>query len=320
MPITLEKEVPMFFVKTHQRSLAIGMVALAASAVLTGCAGSTSATESPSASVSVHEDLKAMLPEEIKKSGVISVATPLNNPPAIMADASGHASGIAAEVAAGMGNILGVKFEFTESAFAGVIPGLQSGKFDVSMGVIGDTPERQKVLDFVDLMVNKSVLLVQKGNPEGVTDLESACGKSIGVLAGSLQIPKVQKASEACVAAGKSPIQINEYASTPDGQAQVASGRVAAYIAPYLILNHTAKTAGNSETFELASASYPENPWAIGFGKDRGQFAKALQGALQTMVEDGSYAAILSKYESPDAALTADQVLINGAGTAAFAK
>lgn len=310
----------MFFVKTRQRTLAIGMVALAASAVLTGCAGSTSATESPTASATVHEDLKAMLPEEIRKSGVISVATPLNNPPAVMADASGHATGIAAEVAAGMGNVLGVKFEFTESAFAGVIPGLQSGKFDVSMGVIGDTPERQKVLDFVDLMVNKSVLLVQKNNPDGITDLESTCGKSIGVLAGSLQIPKVKQASDACTAAGKSSIQINEYASTPDGQAQVASGRVAAYIAPYLILNHTAKTAGNGETFELAAASYPENPWAIGLGKDRGQFAEALQGALLTMVKDGSYAAILNKYESPDAALNADQVLINGAGTAAFAK
>lgn len=309
----------MFFTKSRRRISTVGIVAVAGSVLLTGCGGSTDATDDASAaSVGVREDLRAMLPEEIRESGVISVATPLNNPPAVMADASGHATGIVADVADGMGEILGVEFEFTESAFSGVIPGLQSGKFDTSMGVIGDTPERQELLDFVDLMVNRSVLLVQKGNPEGITDLETSCGKTIGVLAGSLQIPKVEDASDACVKAGKSAIQINEYASTPDGQAQVASGRTAAYMAPYLVLNHTAKTAGGGETFELASASYPENPWAIGMGKGRGQLAESLQGALLAMVEDGSYAAILDKYESPDAALTVDQVLVNGAGTGAF--
>lgn len=300
------------------------MSALAASlalmGALAGCAGTPTEKmqEQEQGATAADSEIRDMLPEDIRKDGVLTVGTPFGNPPAIFVDEAGEPTGIAHDLGQEIGALMGVDVEWRELQFSGVISGLQSGNFDISMGVIGDTPERQEILDFVDLMVNESVLLVVNGNPAGITELRDACGESIGVLAGSLQIERLAEASEDCSAAGESPIDVLEYASASDAQAQVQAGRVAAYFAPYLTLNHTANVAGGGNVFELADGSYPDNPWAIGMQKDRGELADALQRALLRLVENGTYAEILSKYDSPHAALAEEQVLINGAGSDAF--
>ncbi|MFM9272355.1 ABC transporter substrate-binding protein [Pseudarthrobacter sp. NKDBFgelt] len=309
---------------THTRKdLSVGAALFMAGAlVLTGCSSpaATAPTESssPVPTNTVNKDLQAKLPQEIRDKGTLTIASPYGVAPSIYLDANGQPTGIAYDVAAGLGDVLGVEVQWQELAFSGVVSGLQAGNFDISMGVIGDTPARQELLDFVDLMDNSSTLLTQKGNPNKITDLETACGKTIGVNAGSLQIPRVKKFSDACVAGGKDPITINEYPGTPDAQAQVQSNRIAAYFAPYLLLNHTARTAGNGQIFELGTGRYPDNPWAIGMQKNRGEMAEAIQGALKAMVDNGTYKAILDKYNSADAALDPEQILVNGAGTPAF--
>lgn len=283
---------------------------------LAGCGSDGSAGEGTQASGNAQ--LREFLPQEIRDAGELTVATPYGNPPTIFVDASGKPTGIAYEIGEEIGKTLGIKMSWSELQFAGVIPGLQGGRFDLSMGVIGDTPERQKVLDFVDLMQNDSALLVPKNSSSKLSSLENACGRRVGVLAGSLQVKRVQGASGACTAAGKQPISMNEYSTTNDAQAQVASGRVDAYLAPYVIMSHTARTAGNGQTFEVMPVRYPDNPWAIGMQKNRGDLPKAIHGALQEVIKSGRYKEILDKYGASDAALTDDQVLINGAGTPPF--
>jgi polar amino acid transport system substrate-binding protein len=315
----------MRFIFPRKEAAAGAALLMAGVLALTGCsaAAQESAVTATPSSVpvnSLNPELQAKLPQAIRDKGTLTVASPYGVAPSIFLDASGKPTGIAYDVATGIGEILGVKTQWQELAFSGVVSGLQAGNFDISMGVIGDTPARQQLLDFVDLMANNSVLLTQKGNPNKISDLENACGKTIGVNAGSLQIPRVKDFSGACTKAGKEAITINEYPGTPDAQAQVQSNRIAAYFAPYLLLNHTAKTAGSGQIFELGAGSYPDNPWAIGMQKNRGEMAQAIQGALKTMVENGTYKAILDKYNSADAALSPEQVLVNGAGTPAFTK
>lgn len=303
---------------TRRRLLSIGALA-AGALLLSACAADPTPTEPPAVEpAAVNEELRALLPQEIIDAGELIIGSPLSSPPLIFVDAAGDPTGIAYEVSLGLGEILGVDVVWEDLAFPGVIPGLQAGNIDLSMGVIGDTAARQEVLDFVDLFKNEAALLTQKGNPNDITDLESACGLTIGVLAGSLQMARVEAASDECTAAGDDPIVINEYQSQTDGQAAVQSERVAAYFAPFLTLNHVAVTAGNGEIFELGSGRYPDNPFGIGMQKDRGTLAEAIQGALKELVRSGAYDAIMAEYQSSEAALTEDLVLINGAGTSAF--
>lgn len=303
---------------TRRRLLSVAAIA-AGALLFNACAADPGPAEEPSeAPVAVNEELRALLPQEILDAGEIIIGSPLSSPPLIFVDESGDPTGIAHEVSLGIGEILGIDVVWEDMAFPGIIPGLQAGNIDLSMGVIGDTAARQEVLDFVDLFKNEAALLTQKGNPNDVTDLESACGLTIGVLAGSLQMARVEAASDACVTAGDEPIVINEYQSQTDGQAAVQSERIAAYFAPFLTLNHVAVTAGGGSIFELGTGRYPDNPFGIGMQKDRGTLAEAIQGALQELVRSGAYDEIMAAYSSSEAALTEDLVLINGAGTSAF--
>ena len=48
-----------------------------------------------------------------------------------------------------------------------------------------DKPERRKVVDFVDYMKSGQALLVPKGNPQGVSGLDSLCGRKVAAETGT---------------------------------------------------------------------------------------------------------------------------------------
>ena len=56
---------------------------------------------------------------------------------------------------------------------------------------------------------------------------------------------------------------------------------------------------------------YDTAPYGIALPKAKGDFAKAVQGAINAMIADGSYKTILDKYGASDGAVTTS--LINAA-------
>jgi polar amino acid transport system substrate-binding protein len=307
------------------------MVAVAAGAALltTACGdgGATPAAGSPSGAsgsvapaLTVNAAIRALLPKTYQDKGVVVVGTPQNNAPMINKDsASGNLEGIAPEVAAALGQLLGVKFEFQDVQFPGVIPGLQSHKFDVSMGFLADTKQRQEVLTFVDLVTNKSGFIVKKGNPTRFTDLPEACGHKLGGLQGGQQVARMQAADAACRSAGKPGVEVKQYTSPSDALAQVQSAVIDAYMGPKLSLQDTAKTAGGGNVFAVLAPAYPDNPYGIAMAKDNGGLDQAILAAMKELKSNGAYERILKKYSAEEYGLRPDQVVINGAGTPAFA-
>ena len=72
-----------------------------------------------------------------------------------------------------------------------LIPGLKSGRFDVVSAGMFVTPKRCKAVHFSSTVFGiRNTMLVQKGNPKGVTDYESIRDKGLTVtaLGGSAQI------------------------------------------------------------------------------------------------------------------------------------
>jgi len=311
--------------RTTPKLLAVSATAITLVALLAGCATSESdAAESASESdatttaVETNEELRALVPQEILDAGTLTIATALGNPPNVITGDDGSMSGIMYDIGEAAAAVLGLDTEWQDLQFAGIVPGLQSDKFDLSMGSLADSPARQEVLDLVDILHYDSVFIVRKGNPTDSADLDHACGKSIGVLAGATQIVRVDAATEVCLDNGEKAINMVEYQTPTDAQAQVGSSQLDAYFGPVFVLEHTAATAGNGNTFEVGDVLYDNGtPWAIGMKKDRGTLAEAMQGAVQVLVENGTYAEILAEYGAETGALDASQILINGAGTPA---
>jgi polar amino acid transport system substrate-binding protein len=241
------------------------------------------------------------------------VAGSLTNSPPMIAYASDGTTlqGMIVDLAEAMSQQLGRRIVFKGMTFPAILPALEAKSIDIAFTTMNDTPEREQVVDFVDYYNFGTMLLVKKGNPEGVGSLETACGKTVSTVQGSTQIKLADDMSAACVKAGKAPIQVLQFAQPADARVQVQNGRVAAFLGNSPIMIYIAKTAGDGSVFEVVPGhEYQMIPVGIAVPKSSSALRDALKKALDALIASGSYRAILAKYGLEGGAVK--EAVING--------
>jgi polar amino acid transport system substrate-binding protein len=242
----------------------------------------------------------------------ISAGSLTNSPPMISYASDGTTlQGMIVDLAAAMSKQMGRTIVFKPMAFPAIIPGLESKNIDIAFTVMNDTPEREKIIDFVDYFNFSTMLLIKKGNPEHVESLETLCGKTVSTVQGSTQIKLAEDHSAACTKAGKAAIQVMQYAQPSDARLQVQTGRVAAFLGNTPVMVYLAKTAGDGTVFDVVSGhEYQPVPVGIGIPKSNPQLRDALKKSLDALIADGTYRAILKKHGLEGGALKS--ATING--------
>ena len=84
----------------------------------------------------------------ILKSGKLRVGTFLQYKPYTFKDAAGEADGWDTDVAKALTDDMGVKPEFVDNSWDGIIPALQADKFDVIIAAMSNTKKRSLVVNF----------------------------------------------------------------------------------------------------------------------------------------------------------------------------
>jgi polar amino acid transport system substrate-binding protein len=244
--------------------------------------------------VASHADsrLHATLPPNIKASGVVTVATDPTTPPYEYL-ASDNKTIIGADVDLGhaIGKALGVKFEFKPINFAGIIPALEAGRFNVAMSAMGDTPAREKAVDFVDYSTDGNSLIVPKGNPLHIKTMADLCGKNVAVQQGTVMLGLVQAQQKKCA----KHINIHIFPTNNDALLQVRTGRDDATINDYAVsvyvINHL--TGGGKPLQTLTFKVYGEGYNALAIQKSERQLRNAIQQALQNLINNHTYIKVL---------------------------
>lgn len=193
----------------HHALIAASMLAIMSTAVACSSAagtggGTTSSPPLPSASqtaaqsgsetaqssTAASEDASSSndLLAQIKKRGTIIVGTSGDNAPTIYRDATtGQFAGFDADWANAIAKSLGVKVDWQTVAFAGLIPGLASGRFDLVVSGFFMREERLKSVNFSVPYAEDSTVLVY---PDSLTDnvenpKDGIKGRAVCVVAGS---------------------------------------------------------------------------------------------------------------------------------------
>ncbi|WP_327309048.1 ABC transporter substrate-binding protein [Streptomyces sp. NBC_01298] len=294
------------------RNLIAALTAATALATLTSCSDSAADTAKATggqpatvAGVAVAKDaaLYDALPDAIKKSGTVRVATDVPYAPFEMFVAEGkpELTGLDYDLGQALGAKLGVKFEFAPQKFDGIVPAIQAGKFDAAMSAMTDNKERQAVVDFVDYSVSGSGIMVIKGNPEKITTLDDLCGKKAAVQAATNQLDLLKENQAKCKAAGKSEIDIQTFPKDSDAQLALRSGKVVAQVQTKPAAGWTAKTADGGNAFQIvddpaAAGGYGASPNGIAVSKKLPQLSDAILKALQALIDDGTVTKIFDKY------------------------
>lgn len=157
--------------------------------------------------VAVSADLQQKLVEEstieqVAKRGLLRVGMSTFVPWA-MTDKSGNLIGFEIDVATRLAQDMGVKVEFVPTKWAGVIPALLTGKFDVIIGGMGILPQRNLKVNFSIPYDHSGVAIVaHKQLANGFSRLEDFNRSDVTVVArlGSTSaaaankfLPKAQK-------------------------------------------------------------------------------------------------------------------------------
>jgi len=234
----------------------------------------------------------AMLPAAFKSA--IKIATDPSAPPYTYYAADGKTL-IGADI--DMGNAiaakLGVKADWSAIKFPGIIAAIQANRFDMALTSMGDTPAREKQLDFVDYSTDGNAIVVAKGNTLGIKTIADLCGKRVAVLQGSVTQGLVEQQNAKC----DKKIDIQAFQDNNQALLQVRTGRADATMYQYGVAAYIIKTSPEGEGLEvLTFQTYGTGYNAIPFRKSDSGLRDAVQAALKDMQADGTYKAILSAW------------------------
>lgn len=281
-----------------------------------GSTSDTGQTSTPPSSdlgsVKKDDKLAALVPPAIASAGVLKVGSNIQNPPNNFYDQDGKTPlGSEVDLIKAIAAKLGLKAEHSDMAFSSLITSLETGRVDVTMAAMNDTAERQQKIDFVDYFTSGITIMVQKGNPQGVKSVDDLCGKGIAVNLGSSQEQFGKEQSQKCVAAGKPEVTLSVTDSDTGNQNQLRTGRVAAILNDLPTAVYVAKTAGDGQYFEVVPlAPINGGPYGIGVNKQNAKLSEAIKGALQSLIDDGTYDKILTTWDIKQGAIT--KAAING--------
>ena len=112
------------------------------------------------------EETKDVL-ARIKERGSLIIAMEGVWQPWTYHDADGKLTGIDVEIGELLAEGLGVKAEFVETAWDGILAGVDSGRFDIACNGVGFTPTRAEAYNFSDSYIySKMAMVVQADNED----------------------------------------------------------------------------------------------------------------------------------------------------------
>ncbi len=140
--------------------------------------------------------------------------------------------------------------------------------------------------------------------PAGV-EIDNACGKTVAVQKATVQVPDIQDKSKTCEAEGQAAIDIQQYALQSEATTAVVSGKADAMLADSPVVAYAIQQAPQ---LEQLGEIYGTAPYGIVVPKEETEFATAVQGAVQSLIDDGTYMQILDEWGVGNGAITTSEV------------
>lgn len=299
---------------TTTKVAALSSIAALGCLALTGCGSdslggsSASGSKAPSTSQSgapkaaLDSALAAKVPAALKSKGTLTIGSDASYAPNEFVGSNGSTiQGMDVDLFNAVATTLGLKLKFVNGGFDSLILGVGSGKYDASISSFTINPERKKAVNMVSYFNAGSQWVSLKGNPKKV-DPANACGLTVGVQKGTVQVDDLTARSKKCTNAGKKGITqvVEELQSKVTLDLQ--SGKVAAMVADSPVALYAVKQ--NSGTLAALGSIYDSAPYGIVTKKTDTAFAQAIAGALSKLKASGVYSSILATWGNTSGAIS----------------
>lgn len=256
----------------------------------------------------------AQLPAEVVDRGYLTVATWFDREGLMTIADDGSLTGFEADLLNAVGDVLGTEIRLVEQDPSTWVSALDDGSIDLAVAQATVTMDRQERASYVSYLRSGNDIVVQTGNPAGIMGMADLCGQAVAVQSTTSQEALLLEESDLCPAGQPIEIVADDDAMR-EGSARdaVATGAVVAEVidsmnAEALVRAHPSGGLLEIVRDPLDAAGYAATPIGMLVAKSNRSLIDAIQSALQTLVDDGTYQELVDKYELGDFAVSAIEV------------
>lgn len=225
--------------------------------------------------------------------GMLTMSINATIPPRQYIDDTGQLQGMHPDLGNEIARRLCLEPQYRNVGFEVQIPGLANGRWDMINTGMYYTEERSRVMRMVPYVVNALAIVVQDGNPLGVTGYEDLAGEPVGTEIAGFADNLIREINDEQVANGMEAMQIQAFNTFAEAFAALGAGQVQAVFGP----DATAHYYAERGQFDVgASGLNPGLPSSFGFDSSNERLAEAVRGVLADMAADGTYQRIMEQY------------------------
>lgn len=229
----------------------------------------------------------------------IAVGVYPSYPPLDMKDpATGQLSGFDVALGQDLARRMGTRFDLQETSFAQFVPSVQTGRISLFLNGMNDTAPRREVIAFVDYLRSGTQFMVRAADAGAYPDAAALCGKKVaGSRSTTLPGQIAEWSRTQCETQGKPAIVFLGADNNIDARSQLRQGRADAMAQDSLTIPFIQMQEGG--VYQTVGEPFEVTVMGIGVTKGDTALQGALQSALQAMIDDGSYGALLQRWNLP---------------------
>jgi polar amino acid transport system substrate-binding protein len=292
--------------RSHARGGATAAAVVSLALVAAAC-GSSKATTSPPTTAGAGAGSPTtvsptQVPAKYAASG-LNVAMDATYPPDEFVQ-GGQIVGFDADLIKAIAQTLNVKATLVNATFATIIPGLLDGKYDVGNSSFTDNKTREQQVDFVTYYSSGEGYYVNASSTATFNGLASLCGHSVAVESGTTEQTDAETQAKMCH------VTVLTFADQNQANLAVSSGRAQVGFLDSQVAGYVVSISHGQ--FKLVGTPFSTAPYGFALPKNSG-LAPPFLAAVKTLMANGTYIRILTKWGAQAGAITNPQ--INGAAS-----
>jgi polar amino acid transport system substrate-binding protein len=196
-------------------------------------------------------------------------------------------TGFDIELVEALGKAMNKRIEWVDIDFKGLIPGLISKRFDMSVSAIYITDERKKVVDFSDSYYAGGLVAMVKDGNSAIKTLTDLNGKKVAVQVGTKSV--------GYLGTNHPLVQLVEVEKNQEMFNLVDIGRADAAVTGKPAAFQYVRTRGGMRVLDQQLTT---EEYGMAIRKDTPELTRAVNAALAKLKADGTYAQIVKKWFS----------------------
>ena len=238
---------------------------------------------------------KVKAPPALAAKGTITYCATLDNPPRGYYDEQQQPTGFEVELGTEIAGRMGLKVNWVQLKFVGLIPALRAQQCDAVMQELFVRPERLEIIDMIPFSkTGQQIVSTTKDDSPGDT-LEGLSGKKVAVPNGTTIHNLAIEANKKLKTEGKPEINLVVLPTTTDTFQQLTAGQVDAVGTTSTAASYYIRLRPND--FKPKGAPFGLIQAGIGLRKGEAPLNEAMRQALDSIIKDGTYQSLIAKWK-----------------------